>query len=100
MGHRAYSRHGNGRFRRATLENTFGLSAPSCPSCGRLNPHGVNEPPPDNCHACGAVMRPEGECAFCGEHITMLGGSWTMDDGQTACTDTSAAYVPHKPKED
>lgn len=59
MGSRYYSRHGNGRFRRATLENTFGLSAPSCPSCGRLNPHGVNEAPPENCHACGAPMKSE-----------------------------------------
>ena len=59
MGSRYLSRHGNGRFRRATLENTFGLSAPTCPSCGRFNPHAVNEPPPENCHACGASLKPE-----------------------------------------
>jgi hypothetical protein len=34
-----------------------------------------------------------------GERITMLGSHWTTDDGTTACTDTSAPYVPHKPKE-
>lgn len=56
MGSRSYSRRSNGRFRRATLANTFGLAAPSCPSCGRLNPHGVTEPPPETCHACGAAM--------------------------------------------
>jgi uncharacterized protein (DUF983 family) len=56
MGRRLYSRKANGRFRRATLENTFGLSAPTCPQCGRFNTHGVNEPPPETCHACGAPM--------------------------------------------
>jgi hypothetical protein len=59
MGRRTYSRRTNGRFRRATLENTFGLTAPACPSCRRLNPHGVNEPVPENCHACGAPMNPD-----------------------------------------
>ena len=63
MGRRLYSRQANGRFRRATLENTFGLSAPSCPECGRLNPHGINEPPPETCHACGALMKPDGASA-------------------------------------
>ena len=58
MGSRHLSRHGNGRFRRATLENTFGLSAPTCPECSRFNPHAVNEPPAENCHACGAPMDP------------------------------------------
>lgn len=38
-------------------------------------------------------------CTFCKEYITLLGGSWTTDDGTTACTDTSAPYVPHKPEE-
>jgi hypothetical protein len=60
MGRRLYSRQGNGRFRRATLENTFGLSAPTCPACGRFNPHGVGEPAPETCHACGAPMKPDG----------------------------------------
>lgn len=58
MGRRLHSRQTNGRFRRATLENTFGLSAPSCPACNRLNPHAVNEPAPETCHACGAPMKP------------------------------------------
>jgi len=60
MGRRLYSRQDNGRFRRATLANTFGLSAPSCPQCGRLNPHSIHEPAPGNCHACGAPMRDPG----------------------------------------
>lgn len=58
MGHRLYSRQPDGRFRRATLENTFGLSAPSCPDCGRLNPHPAGEAPPVSCHACGMPMKP------------------------------------------
>lgn len=61
MGGRSYSRRSNGRFRRATLENTFGLSAPVCPQCRRLNPHAVHEPGPENCHACGAKLRPAAE---------------------------------------
>lgn len=99
MGSRYYSRRDNGRFRRATLENTVGLSAPACPSCRRLNPHGVSEPPPETCHACGAPMRPESACRHCGGHITLIADTWTADDGQTACTDTSAPFVPHKPQE-
>lgn len=99
MGSKRYSRRPDGRFRRATLENTFGLSAPSCPSCRRLNPHGVNEEPPETCHACGAPMRPVSQCGHCGAPITLISDSWTADDGVTACTDTPAPYVPHKPEE-
>lgn len=65
MGHRAYSRQPDGRFRRATLENTFGLSTPSCPDCGRLNPHAAGGPPPETCHACGMPMKPRGPLAPC-----------------------------------
>lgn len=56
---RLYARKQNGRFTRPTLENMFGLTAPSCPGCHRLNPHPVNQPPPGTCHACGAPMKPE-----------------------------------------
>jgi len=56
MGRRLYSRQTNGRFRRATLENTFGITAPVCPSCRRFNPHAVNGPAPTHCHACGAPL--------------------------------------------
>jgi hypothetical protein len=59
MAHRRYSRQGNGRFRRATLENTFGLHACICPECHVINPHPVNEPHPETCHACGAPMKEE-----------------------------------------
>ena len=59
MGRRIYSRQSNGRFRRGTLENTFGLSAPVCPHCGRFNPHAIGEPVPETCHACGEPMREE-----------------------------------------
>ena len=38
-------------------------------------------------------------CGHCEERIRLLGGHWTTDDGAIACTDTSAAFVPHKPKE-
>lgn len=42
------------------------------------------------------------ECSYCTTRITLLGGSWTADDGTIACLDnpdTSAAYAPHKSKE-
>jgi hypothetical protein len=41
----------------------------------------------------------EAECGYCTTHITLAGGEWRADDWTTACTDTSAPYVPHKPKE-
>jgi ssDNA-binding Zn-finger/Zn-ribbon topoisomerase 1 len=56
MARRIHSRQGNGRFRRATLENTFGLSAEVCPKCRAVNAHKVNEPKPTHCHACGAPL--------------------------------------------
>jgi hypothetical protein len=41
---------------------------------------------------------PRSECSFCRAPIVLLGGTWTDDaDGTTACYDTSAPYVPHKP---
>lgn len=40
---------------------------------------------------------PVAECGYCTTRITLLGGQWTADDGGTACTDTSAPFVPHKP---
>jgi hypothetical protein len=39
------------------------------------------------------------ECGYCTTRITLLGGHWTAGDGTAACTDTSAPYVPHKPRE-
>jgi hypothetical protein len=104
MGSRFYSRRPGGRFRRATLENTFGLSAPVCPSCRRLNPHAVNEPPPENCHACGAAMQSKSTCRKCSLPITLLGGDWTCAEGDmyglTNCgADLSAPYTPHEPVE-
>lgn len=62
MGSRMHSRRPNGRFRRATLANTLGLSAPVCPDpdCRRLNPHAAHEPAPTHCHACGGPMKTEG----------------------------------------
>jgi hypothetical protein len=50
------------------------------------------------CSWCGEA-NPDAQCSFCGNDITLIGGSWTTDEGTTACTDTSAPYVPHKPKE-
>jgi hypothetical protein len=40
-----------------------------------------------------------GWCGHCGTRLTLLGGAWTDGDGVTACTDLSAPYVPHAPKE-
>ena len=88
MSHRMYSRRSNGRFQRATAENTFGLHVPSCPSCGRLNPYGVNEPKPENCHACGAALS-EPECVNCGLPIQLASviEHWRHSDkgGTRAC---------------
>ncbi len=56
MGKRIQSRHGNGRFRRATLENTFGFSALVCAACRRFNTFKVGEARPENCHACGVPL--------------------------------------------
>jgi hypothetical protein len=97
MGHRAYSRRPDGRFRRATLENTFGLSCIFCPQCRIGNPYPAGSEPPGNCHDCGAVLRPVSECRHCGEHITLLDDRWTADDGTTACANTSAPSTVHKP---
>ncbi len=96
MGSRAYSRKPNGRFRRATLENTFGLTAPSCPSCYRLNPHAVNEPVPENCHACGAAMaavaETEGTAASCLSCTAGNDGGGFPCDCPVAC---GARYCQH-----
>jgi hypothetical protein len=99
MGSKRYSRQDNGRFRRATLENTFGLSVEVCPSCRRMSPHQAGSEPPETCHACGGVLRPVSECSCCGARITFLGDRWKGDDGLTACTDASAPLGAHKPKD-
>jgi hypothetical protein len=54
MGRRIPSRTSGGQFRRATLANTFGLAAPVCEDCRRLNPVPVGQPKPATCHACGS----------------------------------------------
>jgi len=54
MGRRMYSRQSNGRFRRATVENTFGLTVYVCDDCRRMNPVPVGSPKPEKCHACGS----------------------------------------------
>lgn len=50
MGRRLKSRDRRGRFRRATLENTFGLSTIVCQSCRRI--HAYRDVPPERCD-CG-----------------------------------------------
>lgn len=54
MGHRMYSRTASGRFRRATVENTFGLHVYVCQDCRRMNPVTAGAPKPTECHACGS----------------------------------------------
>jgi hypothetical protein len=58
MGRRIHSRSSNGRFRPATLANTFGMDAPVCPSCRRFNPYNLGDVKPTNCHACGSPLEP------------------------------------------
>ncbi len=48
-----------GRFKKATLANTFGLNAPVCPHCRRFNPYSVGEPMPTECHNCGELVAEE-----------------------------------------
>jgi hypothetical protein len=50
--------------------------------------------------AAEAAVPLESTCGFCGEHLTLRLGEWMDDCYGSACTDTSAPYVPHKPKED
>ena len=40
---------------------------------------------------------PTDVCESCDTPITLIAGYWTGDDGDIACTDLSAPYVPHKP---
>ena len=56
---RLRSRAGNGRFRRATVANTFGLRVPVCPHCRGCNPVAVGEEPPEACKQCGETVAAE-----------------------------------------
>lgn len=55
---RIHSRQTSGRFRRATLENTFGLRTTICQHCGAFNPSTANAPAPTTCEQCGASLSP------------------------------------------
>lgn len=57
---RIKSRDPRGRFRRATLSNTFGIDPGICPHCGRFNPSKVNEPKPETCQGCGKALKEQG----------------------------------------
>ena len=74
MGKRIQSRHGNGRYRRATLENTFGLTTTICPHCNGINPFGVTDSPPADCVQCGQSLRTQVfmNCNVCGIKISTL----------------------------
>jgi hypothetical protein len=54
---------------------------------------------PDSPRASDAAPL-ESTCGFCDEHLTLRLGEWMDDCYGSACTDTSAAFVPHKPEED
>jgi hypothetical protein len=97
MGRRIFARTSRGRFTRATTENMLGLHTDVCPQCRRLSPYGVGKPPPAECHACGAVMRPKARCGRCEAEVTLLAGAWTDGDGHIACTATGAPLSPHQP---
>lgn len=63
---RLLSRETSGRFRRATLGNTFGLRVYPCPKCAAMNPSNVNEPKPRTCAACGESLAPKAvPCRVC-----------------------------------
>lgn len=66
MGKRIHSRRGNGRFQKATLENTFGLTTRICPHCNGLNPHKADEPAPEVCGQCGKSLLLATGPRYCG----------------------------------
>lgn len=53
---RLRARHGNGRFARSTLANTFGSNALVCANCRRFNMVPVGGERPETCHACGEPL--------------------------------------------
>lgn len=53
MARKIYSRKANGRFRKATLENTFGLKAFVCTECRAISTVNVGQAKPEKCHKCG-----------------------------------------------
>lgn len=53
---RIHSRQNNGRFRRATMANTFGLQVEICPSCRGCNLYSISEAKPDTCCQCGQSL--------------------------------------------
>jgi hypothetical protein len=72
----------------------------TCPFCLRRREKGGTGLEGEAVPARRPESAPRAECSFCGAGIVLLGGSWTEDvDGTIACSDTSAPFVPHKPKE-
>jgi hypothetical protein len=58
---RLQSRRSNGRWRRNTLANMFGLEVVICPKCHGCNPYRLRppEPVPTTCGQCGAALSVE-----------------------------------------
>lgn len=87
---RFQARRNNGRWQRNTMENTFGLHAGVCPSCGKFNPSPVGEPQPDVCHHCGAAMAvcAHGRCTerFVDPAVAFAGGYQECGKPAVACT--------------
>jgi hypothetical protein len=57
MSGRLHSRQTNGRFRRSTLANTFGLANEICDKCGQCHPYTPgSDKPPSECEHCGEYL--------------------------------------------
>ena len=63
MGRYLHSRGGNGRFRRATLQNTFGLNCVICAECRGFNSYPISEKRPETCCQCGNPLKDLGDKA-------------------------------------
>lgn len=72
---------------------------PACPDCGiELWWDGED----DEEQTATEAAPSEGdvaECGYCKTRITFRLGEWMDDDFGSACYDTSAPFVPHRPKE-
>lgn len=50
---RFQARGRGGRFKRNTMENTFGISVDVCPKCGQMHTRERGEPRAEFCKSCG-----------------------------------------------
>ena len=98
MSGRFILRHGNGRYRRASLERDFGLTMdPECPNpdCRLLQPRRLGEPPAEKCHTCGTALPVPKRCEAClgNGYFDVDTGEPTLDCGGRKCLDCTGTGV-------